>query len=97
MKIKKILFFFELFISNYFFKYLQCSLNIHLTLQFCRCDISALPTPVLNFATFMYKHLKFILLINVKMSHLVADDLSLKKYINKAILIFICSQNFMLS
>ena len=23
----------------------------------CRCDISALPTPVLNFATFMYKHL----------------------------------------
>ena len=26
--------------------------------------------------------IKFILLINVKMSHLVADDLSLKKYIN---------------
>ena len=37
-------------------KYLQCSLNI-LTLQFCRCDISTLPTPVLNLATFMYKHL----------------------------------------
>ena len=23
----------------------------------CRCDISALPTPVPNLATFMYKHL----------------------------------------
>ena len=34
--------------------------------------------------------IKFILLINVKMSHLVANDLSLKKYI-KAILILICS------
>ena len=96
MKIKKIYFFSNYLFIIIFFKYLQCSLNI-LTLQFCRCDISALPTPVLNFATFMYKHLKFILLINVKMSHLVADDLSLKKYINKAILIFICSQNFMLS
>ena len=28
-----------------------------LTLQFCRYDVSALPTPVLNLATFMYKHL----------------------------------------
>ena len=28
-----------------------------LTLQFCRCDVSALPTPVPNLATFMYKHL----------------------------------------
>ena len=28
-----------------------------LTLQFCRYDGSALPTPVLNLATFMYKHL----------------------------------------
>ena len=37
-------------------KYLQCSLNI-LTLQFCRCDVSAFPTSVLNLATFMYKHL----------------------------------------
>ena len=35
---------------------LKCSLN-SLTLQFCRYDISALPTPVLNLATFMYKHL----------------------------------------
>ena len=36
--------------SSALFKYI-------LRLQFCRCDISALPTPVLNFATFMYKHL----------------------------------------
>ena len=35
---------------------LKCSLN-SLTLQFCRYDVSALPTPVLNLATFMYKHL----------------------------------------
>ena len=28
-----------------------------LTLQFCRYDVSALPTPVLILATFMYKHL----------------------------------------
>ena len=96
MKIKKIFFFSNYLFIIFFFKYLQCSLNI-LTLQCCRCDISALPTPVLNFATFMYKHLKFILLINVEMSHLEADDLSLKKYINKAILMFICSQNLMLS
>ena len=35
---------------------LKCSLN-SLTLQFCRYDVSVLPTPVLNLATFMYKHL----------------------------------------
>ena len=35
---------------------LKCSLN-SLKLQFCRYDVSALPTPVLNLATFMYKHL----------------------------------------
>ena len=35
---------------------LKCSLN-SLTLQFCWYDVSALPTPVLNLATFMYKHL----------------------------------------
>ena len=35
---------------------LKCSLN-SLTLQFFRYDVSALPTPVLNLATFMYKHL----------------------------------------
>ena len=37
---------------------LKCSLN-SLTLQFCRYryDVSALPTPVVNLATFMYKHL----------------------------------------
>ena len=35
---------------------LKCFLN-SLTLQFCRYDVSALPTPVLNLATFMYKHL----------------------------------------
>ena len=34
---------------------LKCSLN-SLTLQFCRYDVFALPTPVLNLATFMYKH-----------------------------------------
>ena len=33
---------------------LKCSLN-SLTLQFY--DVSVLPTPVLNLATFMYKHL----------------------------------------
>ena len=30
---------------------LKCSLN-SLTLQFCRYDVSVLPTPVLNLATF---------------------------------------------
>ena len=35
------------------FKY---SLN-SLPLQFCRYDVTALPTPVLNLATFIYKHL----------------------------------------
>ena len=35
---------------------LKCSLN-SLALQFCRYDVSVLPTPVLNLATFMYKHL----------------------------------------
>ena len=35
---------------------LKCSLN-SLTLQFCRYDVSVLPTPVLNLATFIYKHL----------------------------------------
>ena len=35
---------------------MKCSLN-SLTLQFCRYDVSVLPTPVLNLATFMYKHL----------------------------------------
>ena len=35
---------------------LKCSLN-SLTLQFRRYDVSVLPTPVLNLATFMYKHL----------------------------------------
>ena len=35
---------------------LKCSLNI-LTLQFFRYDVSALPTSVLNLATFMYKQL----------------------------------------
>ena len=35
---------------------LKCSLN-SLTLQFCRYEVSALPTLVLNLATFMYKHL----------------------------------------
>ena len=45
-------------------KYLQCSLNI-LTLQFCRCDISALP----NLATFMYKHLlRALCFINIDSS-----------------------------
>ena len=34
---------------------LKCSLN-SLTLQFCRYDVSVLPTPVLNLATLMYKH-----------------------------------------
>ena len=34
---------------------LKCSLNV-LTLQFCRYEVSALTTPVLNLATFMYKH-----------------------------------------
>ena len=33
---------------------LKCSLN-SLTLQFCRYDVSVLPTPVLNLATFMLK------------------------------------------
>ena len=32
------------------------SLN-SIPLQFCRYDVSVLPTPVLNLATFMYKHL----------------------------------------
>ena len=37
---------------------LKCSLN-SLTLQFCRYDVSVLPTPVLNLATFMYnRHVK---------------------------------------
>ena len=48
-----------LFFSNYLplkIWTLKCSLN-SLTLQFCRYDVSALPTPVLNLATFMYKHL----------------------------------------
>ena len=35
---------------------LKCSLN-SLTLQFCRYDVSAVPTPVLNLATFINKHL----------------------------------------
>ena len=45
---------------------LKCSLN-SLPLQFCRYDVSVLPTPVLNFSvlptpvlnldTFIYKHL----------------------------------------
>ena len=35
---------------------LKCSLK-SLTLQFCRYDVSELPTPVLNLATFMYEHL----------------------------------------
>ena len=34
----------------------------------CRCDISALPTPVLNFATFMYKHLLGACFININSS-----------------------------
>ena len=48
-----------LFFSNYLplqIWTLKCSLN-SLTLQFCRYDVSALPTSVLNMATFMYKHL----------------------------------------
>ena len=48
-----------LFFSNYLplqIWTLKCSLNSS-TLQFCRYDISVLPTPVLNLATFMYKHL----------------------------------------
>ena len=35
---------------------LKCSLD-SLTLHFCRYDVSALPTPVLNLATSIYKHL----------------------------------------
>ena len=35
---------------------LKCSFN-SLTLQYCRYDVFALPTPVLNLAIFMYKHL----------------------------------------
>ena len=35
---------------------LKCSLN-SLTLQLCWYDVSALPTPGLNLATFMYKYL----------------------------------------
>ena len=56
MKIRKkvILFFFEL--TPLQILTLKCSLN-SLTLQFCRYDVSALPTPVLNLATFMVKHL----------------------------------------
>ena len=47
---------------------LKCSLN-SLTLQFCRYDVSALPTPVLNLATFMYKHvLGAQCFINIKSS-----------------------------
>ena len=49
---------------------LKCSLN-GLTLQFCRYDVSALPTPVLNLATFMYKHLlgHMKCFINIKSSY----------------------------
>ena len=47
---------------------LKCSLN-SLTLQFCMYDVFALPTPVLNLATFMYKHLLGALcFINIKSS-----------------------------
>ena len=48
-----------LFFSNYLLLQigtLKCSLN-SLTLQFCRYDVSALSTQVLNLAIFMYKHL----------------------------------------
>ena len=55
---KFIMFFFCFFSNNLSLQIwtLKCSLN-SLTLQFCRYDVSALPTPVLNLATFMYKHL----------------------------------------
>ena len=61
MKIsKKVILFFSNNLSLQIWT-LKCSLN-SLTLQFCRYDVSALPTPVLptpvlNLATFMYKHL----------------------------------------
>ena len=56
MKIsKKVILFFSNNLSLQIWT-LKCSLN-SLTLQFCRYDFSALPTPVLNLATFMYKHL----------------------------------------
>ena len=56
MKIsKKVILFFSNYLSLQIWT-LKCSLN-SLTLQFCRYDVSALPTPVLNLATFMYKHL----------------------------------------
>ena len=45
-----------IFLNNLPLQTLKCSLN-SLTLQFCRYDVSALPTPVLNLATFMYEHL----------------------------------------
>ena len=55
MKIRKKVFFFSNYLPLQIWT-LKCSLN-SLTLQFCRYDGSALPTPVLNLATFMYKHL----------------------------------------
>ena len=56
MKIRKKLFLF--FLNNLPLQIwtLKGSLN-SLTLQFCRYDVTALPTPVLNLSTFMYKHL----------------------------------------
>ena len=56
MKIsKKVILFFSNNLSLQIWT-LKCSLN-SVILQFCRYDVSALPTPVLNLATFMYKHL----------------------------------------
>ena len=51
---KKLFYFFEL--SPFEDLDFEVFLN-SLTLQFCRYDVFALPTPVLNLATFMYKHL----------------------------------------
>ena len=54
MKIRKKMF--DFFFNNLPLKNwtLKCSLN-SLTLHFCRYDESALPTPVLNLATYMYE------------------------------------------
>ena len=51
--LKKVIFFNDLPLQIWT---LKCSLN-SLTLQFCRYDVSALPTPVLYLATFINKHL----------------------------------------
>ena len=51
-------FYLFIFYYYYFVKYLQCSLNI-LTQQFCRCDISALPTPVINCTLLIWPYIMF--------------------------------------